>query len=53
VFFNLCALPQDTYDALELFLKFTQTNTVNLVEREQFMKSLLTPTPIPATPELT
>ena len=48
VFFNLCLLSQDTFDALELFLKFTQTNNTDLAEREKLMKSLSAPANVSA-----
>jgi hypothetical protein len=40
IFFNVCNVPQDLFDALELFLNFAQTNRKNLSERELFMSTL-------------
>jgi len=41
VFFNVVALNQSTFDALELFIKFTNSNKHNLLEREQLMSTLV------------
>jgi hypothetical protein len=41
VFFNVVALNQATFDALELFIKFTNSNKNNLLEREQLMSTLV------------
>lgn len=41
VFFNVCTLSQTTFDALELFLKFTQSNRRELADRERFMDTLV------------
>jgi hypothetical protein len=41
VFFNVVALTQTTFDALELFIKFTNSNKHNLLEREQLMSTLV------------
>jgi hypothetical protein len=42
VFFNVCALPQPVFDALELFLSFTQKNRQNLEDREVYLSTLST-----------
>ncbi len=42
VFFNVVAISQETFDALELFIKFTNSNKNNLLEREQLMSTLVT-----------
>lgn len=42
VFFNVCALEQPVFDALELFLTFTQKNRQNLVDRELYLSTLST-----------
>jgi hypothetical protein len=42
IFFNLCTVPQTVFNALELFLMFTQKNRQNLEDREQFMSTLST-----------
>lgn len=41
VFFNVCTLDQAVFDALELFLKFTQNNRRDLADREHFMSTLM------------
>lgn len=41
VFFNICAVSQVTFDALELFLKFTQSNRRELADREQYLSTLV------------
>jgi len=48
VFFNVCALSQDVFDQLELFLRFTQTNRRDLTDRETYMSTLATVTAAPA-----
>jgi hypothetical protein len=48
VFFNVVQLEQSVFDALELFLQFTQSNRKNLEERELFL-STLAKTVAPAT----
>ena len=40
IFFNVVALPQTTFDALELFISFTQSNRRDLADREQYMSTL-------------
>ncbi len=56
IFFNVCLLDQDVFNALTQFLQFTQSNRRDLAEREMFMSSLATTmkymenTPIDATP---
>lgn len=42
IFFNVCAIPQNVFDALELFLSFTQTNRQKLEDRETLMSTLST-----------
>jgi len=42
IFFNVAAVPQTTFDALELFLSFTQSNRRDLADRERYMSSLAT-----------
>lgn len=44
IFFNVVALPQPIFDALELFLSFTQSNRRDLADRERYMSSLATVT---------
>lgn len=41
VFFNVASLEQSAFDALELFLKFTQSNRKNLADREIFLSTLV------------
>jgi hypothetical protein len=41
VFFNVCTISQLTFDALELFLKFTQSNRRDLADREVFLSTLV------------
>jgi hypothetical protein len=41
VFFNVTLLEQEVFDALELFLKFTQSNRRDLADRELFMSTLV------------
>lgn len=41
VFFNVCTVSQVTFDALELFLKFTQSNRRDLADREVFLSTLV------------
>lgn len=41
VFFNVCSVSQVTFDALELFLKFTQSNRRDLADREVFLSTLV------------
>ena len=41
VFFNVTTLEQPVFDALELFLHFTQSNRRNLADREIFMSTLV------------
>jgi hypothetical protein len=45
IFFNVCALSQEVFHSLELFLKFTQSNRKNLAEREIYMSTLTTKPP--------
>jgi hypothetical protein len=40
IFFNIGMLDQHVFDALLQFLKFTQSNRVDLAARELFMSSL-------------
>ena len=40
IFFNVVALPQPIFDALELFLSFTQSNRRDLADRERYMSTL-------------
>lgn len=40
VFFNVVALEQEAFDALVLFLDFTQSNRRDLADREVMMNSL-------------
>ena len=40
VFFNVGLLPQEAFDALELFISFTNTNKQYLSDRENLMNSL-------------
>jgi hypothetical protein len=42
IFFNVCAIPQNVFDALELFLQFTQKNRQTLEDREVYMSTLST-----------
>jgi hypothetical protein len=42
VFFNVCTLPQSVFNALELFLSFTQKNRKNLEDRELYLSTLST-----------
>ena len=42
VFFNVCTLEKPVFDALELFLNFTQKNRVNLEDREMYLSTLST-----------
>ena len=42
VFFNVCSLDQLVFDQLELFLRFTQTNRRDLVDREMYLSTLAT-----------
>lgn len=42
IFFNVCAIPQNVFDSLELFLSFTQTNRQTLEDRESLMSTLST-----------
>jgi hypothetical protein len=41
VFFNVCTISQVTFDALELFLKLTQSNRRDLADREVFLSTLV------------
>lgn len=41
VFFNVATLEQSTFDSLELFLKFTQSNRKDLADREIFLSTLV------------
>lgn len=43
VFFNVCTISQTTFDALELFLKFTQSNKRDLADRELYLSTLVAP----------
>lgn len=42
VFFNVASLSQPAFDALELFIRFTQSNRRDLVDRELYMSTLTT-----------
>ena len=42
VFFNVCVLDQPVFDALELFLSFTQQNRQKLEDRELYLSTLST-----------
>ena len=42
VFFNVSSMDQEVFDALELFLNFTQANRRSLADREMYMSSLAT-----------
>lgn len=42
IFFNVCLLDQEVFDALTQFLQFTQSNRRDLAEREMYMSSLAT-----------
>lgn len=42
IFFNVCVIPQPVFDALELFLQFTQRNRQNLEDREIYLSTLST-----------
>jgi hypothetical protein len=42
VFFNVCAIDQSVFNALELFLSFTQKNRQTLEDRELYMSTLST-----------
>lgn len=42
VFFNLCTLSTEAFEALELFRRFTVTNKAALGDREKVMNSLTT-----------
>jgi hypothetical protein len=44
VFFNVSTLEQSVFDALELFLKFTQSNRKNLADREIYLSTLVNTT---------
>jgi hypothetical protein len=44
VFFNISTLEQPVFDALELFLKFTQSNRKNLADREIYLSTLVNTT---------
>jgi hypothetical protein len=41
IFFNVTTLEQHVFDALELFLNFTQSNRRTLADREMFMSTLV------------
>jgi len=41
VFFNVCNVSQKTFDSLELFLRFTQSNRRDLADRERFLSTLV------------
>jgi hypothetical protein len=41
VFFNVCNVSQVTFDSLELFLRFTQSNRRDLADRERFLSTLV------------
>ena len=47
VFFNVCVLTQPVFDALELFIQFTQSNRKNLADRDSFLSTLTTEVPKP------
>jgi hypothetical protein len=42
IFFNVSTLSQGVFDALELFLYFTQKNRQNLEDREMYLSTLST-----------
>lgn len=42
IFFNVCSLAQPVFDALELFMSFTQKNRQNLNDRELYLTALST-----------
>jgi hypothetical protein len=42
VFFNLCTLTKEAFDALQLFRRFTVSNRLQLADRELMMSSLTT-----------
>jgi hypothetical protein len=42
IFFNVCNVSQELFNALELFMDFAQTNRKNLSEREMYMSTLTT-----------
>ncbi len=44
VFFNVAALDQTTFNSLELFLQFTQSNRRDLADRELYMSTLVSAT---------
>ena len=46
-FFNLCLLDQTTYNDIELFMNFTQSNRKDLTERELYMSTLVTTSTAP------
>ena len=41
IFFNLVNISQSVFDALELFMNFTQSNRRQLADREMFMSTLV------------
>ena len=47
VFFNACALTQPVFDALELFIHFSQSNRKNLADRDSFMSTLTVTSEVP------
>jgi hypothetical protein len=49
VFFNVCALTQPVFDALELFIHFTQSNRKNLADRDTFLSTLTVTSEVPKT----
>jgi dsDNA-specific endonuclease/ATPase MutS2 len=51
IFFNVTTLGQTVFDALELFIRFTQSNRANLANRESFMSTLIQCSPDKVTLE--
>jgi len=49
VFFNVCSLTQPVFDALELFINFTQSNRKNLADRDMFLSTLSVTSEVPKT----
>ena len=51
VFFNVANIDQVTFDALELFLRFAQSNRHDLANRESFLSTLVMTSPDKVTLE--
>jgi len=51
VFFNVALVDQVTFDALELFLRFAQTNRRDLASRETYLSTLTLTSPDKVTLE--